>query len=150
MLVLTIARKLWTPLIPFLLALPKMSKPIKKFVVKSSFFFNPITCYEIKHMASTGTDGILSKLLCDLPEIILEILAYIFNQSFVTVKQGCGSSRIFFASASGSSWSVMLPIFCFCFRLRIKLVTSEFASSLFCQNASIRILSLPASASSVF
>jgi len=47
-----------------------------------------------------------------------------------------------------------LGIFCFRFRLRIKLVASEFASasSLFCQNAStfFRILLLPASASSVF
>jgi len=77
--------------------------------------------------------------------------------------QGCGSSRIFFAFASSSSWSVMLPssfrfltlgMFCFRFRLRIELVAFEFASasSLFCQNVSafFRILPLPASASSVF
>jgi len=40
----------------------------------------------------------------------------------------------------------------FCFRFQIKLVASEFASSLFCQNASasFRILPLSASASSVF
>jgi len=45
-----------------------------------------------------------------------------------------------------------LGIFCFRFQLRIKLVTSEFASasSLFCQNASFRILPLPTSVSFVF
>jgi len=45
------------------------TKPFKKFLVKNSFFFNPITCHEIKHIvytikpkSSIGSDGIPSKL----------------------------------------------------------------------------------------
>jgi len=60
--------------------------------VKNSLFFNPITCHEIKRIytikpkSSTGSDGIPSKHLRELPKVILEILAYIFNQSIVTGK----------------------------------------------------------------
>ena len=55
----------------------------------STFFINPITAQEIKRIiytikpkSSSGCDGIPSKLLCELPESILEVLAHIFNQSF--------------------------------------------------------------------
>ena len=55
----------------------------------STFFINPITAqeikliiYTIKPKSSSGCDGIPSKLLLELPESILEVLAHIFNQSF--------------------------------------------------------------------
>ena len=40
----------------------------------------------MKPKSSSGCDGIPSKLLRELPESILEVLAHIFDQSFNTVK----------------------------------------------------------------
>ena len=55
----------------------------------STFFINSITAQEIKRIIYTikpksfsGCDGIPSKLLRELPESILEVLAHIFNQFF--------------------------------------------------------------------
>ena len=55
----------------------------------SSFFINPITAQEIKCIiyttkpkSSSGCNGIPSKLLRELPESILKVLAHIFTQSF--------------------------------------------------------------------
>ena len=42
--------------------------------------------YTIKPKSSLGCDGISSKLLRELPEPTLEVLAHIFNQSFITGK----------------------------------------------------------------
>ena len=59
----------------------------------NTFFINPIPALEIKCMiytkkpkSSSGCNGIISKLWCELPELILKTLAHIFNQSFNTGK----------------------------------------------------------------
>ena len=55
----------------------------------ASFYFYPITVFEIKKNYSTnscGLDDIPSKILKLLPDITLGALAHIFNLLFVTIK----------------------------------------------------------------
>jgi len=58
---------------------------------KTSFYFYPITLFEIKRIISSskskttsGPDDFPTKLFKFLPDSTLSVFAYIFNQSFVT------------------------------------------------------------------